>query len=431
MKEKSITTITIFIKAILFLVLGLVLLLIPTTSLALFHFLVTISFFSLFLFSFVIELRKKKFSISLFILAGMFFINLFFIFNKTTFLSLFPIIFSFYLILLGITKFSTFIVYKINNFSGFTRMFLDSLSNFLIAFLLITNPTKSIEPLTILLGLYFILVSFNQFVDLIKEHFPNNFLVRNRKFRITMPIILSLFVPYAIYTRLNKKLSNEVTNVSVDKNVSGKVDLEIFIGVKESTIGKFGHADLCFEDKIYSYGHYDEDSKKLFDTIGDGTLFIVNDRMKYLRFCAEHSKKTIFAFGITLTDKQKKKVKEVLDNIQSRTYRWKCLQEQNKKEEYGDYASCLYRATKAKFYKFHGSTYKLYFALWTNCVKLVDDVLKASGGDILRLNGVITPGAYYYHLNNEYKKKNSNVIRKEIITNKEIFTQNKKIVTRK
>lgn len=431
MKEKSITTISILIRAIFFLSLGLVLVLIPSISLALFHLLVTISLSVICIFTLFLEIRKKKFSINILLSILMFIINTFFIFNRTTFLSLFPIIFSFYLILLGITKLSTFIVYRLNKFDGFIRMCLDAITNFLIAFLIITRPTKSIEPLTFLLGFYFILVSFNQFVDLVKEHFPNNFLVRNRKFRITMPIILSLFVPYAIYTKLNKKLNNEVTSVSVDKNVSGKVDLEIFIGVKESTIGKFGHADLCFEDKIYSYGHYDEDSKKLFDTIGDGTLFIVDDRMKYLRFCAEHSKKTIFAFGITLTDKQKKNVKKVLEDIQSRTYRWKCLQEQNKKEEYGDYASCLYRATKAKFYKFHGSTYKLYFALWTNCVKLVDDVLKASGGDILRLNGVITPGAYYYHLNNEYKKKNSNVIRKEIITNKDIFTQNKKIVTTK
>lgn len=426
MKEKSITNITILIKAILFLILGLVLLLIPSTSLALFHFLVTIGFSVFFIFSIVLGIRKKEFNINLTIYIIMFFISVFFIFNRTFFLSLFPIIFSFYLILLGSIKLSTFIIYRINNFSGFLRMFLDSISNFIIAFLIITRPTQSIEPLTLLLGIYFILVSFNQFVDLIKEHFPNNFLVRKRKIRITMPIILSLFVPYAIYTRLNKRLSEEVTSIDIDKTVSGNVDLEIFIGVKDSNIGKFGHADLYFENKIYSYGHYDEDSKKLFDTVGDGTLFIIDDRMKYLRFCAEHSKKTIFAFGITLTDEQKKNVKKVLKDLQAKTYRWKCIQEKNKKEEFGDYASCLYRATNAKFYKFNSSTYKLYFALWTNCVKLVDDVLKASGGDILRLNGVITPGAYYHHLNNEYKKKNSNVIRKEIITNKDIITQNKK-----
>ena len=220
-------------------------------------------------------------------------------------------------------------------------------------------------------------------------------------------------------------MSDEVTHVEIDKNTSGNVDLEIFIGVKDSLIGKFGHADLCFEDKVYSYGHYDDASKKLFDCMGDGILFIVNDREKYLKFCAEHSKKTIFAFGITLTDEQKVKIKKELNKVKSYTYRWKCLQEENKKEEYGDYASCLYRATKAKFYKFSESTYRLYFVLWANCVKLVDNVLKAAGGDILRLNGVITPGAYYYHLNNEFKKKESNVIRKEIITNKDVFTQNK------
>ena len=241
-----------------------------------------------------------------------------------------------------------------------------------------------------------------------------------------MHFIISLLIPYAFYTKINKKLSDEITPVKIDKDVSGDVDLEIFIGVKDSLIGTFGHADLWFEGKVYSYGHYDEDSKKLFDTIGDGTLFIIDDRMKYLRFCAEHSKKTIFAFGITLTDKQKEKVRNELNKIKSNTYRWKCVQENDKSQELGDYASCLYRSTNAKFYKFTQSSYKLYFALWTNCVKLVDNILKATGGDILRLNGVITPGAYYYHLNNEFKKKKSNVIRKEIITNKDIITQNKK-----
>ena len=163
----------------------------------------------------------------------------------------------------------------------------------------------------------------------------------------------------------------------------------------------------------------------MFDTIGDGVLFTVNNREKYLRFCAEHSKKTIFAFGITLTSEQKERVKREIEKIENDTYRWKCVQELDNTKEYGDYASCLYRATKAKFYKFKRSNYRLYFALWTNCVKLVDNVLGAAGSDILRLNGVITPGTYYYYLNNEFKKKHSNVIKKERITNKDIYEQEK------
>ena len=426
MKEKTISTNSILISSILFCLLGIILIVVPTGSLSLFHFTISISMILLGTFLIIINIFKKEVISNTFIGIFLLFAGIFFFYNPTNFLVLFPILFSIYIFLMGIIKFSTFYIYKSNKFDGFIRTFFNAIWDFLFSFLILINPTRSIKPLTYILGFYFILVAITQFIDFLRIKFPDNFLVKRRRFRITLPTIISLFIPYTFYTKINKFLNDEVTHVKIDKNVSGNVDLEIFIGVKESLIGKFGHADLCFENKIYSYGHYDEESKRLFDCVGDGTLFIVNNREKYLRFCAEHSKKTIFAFGITLTDKQKEKVRDELNRIQSYTYRWKCLQETNKNNNYGDYASCLYRATNAKFYKFKESTYKLYFALWTNCVKLVDNIMKATGSDILRLNGVITPGAYYYHLNNEFKKKKSNVIRKEIITNKEIFTHNKK-----
>jgi len=426
MKEQSISKISMLIISLLFLILGIILIAIPNKSLSFFHLTISVSMIISGLAASILNsLRKKTIQNTIFSLI-LFIIGIYFLYNQTNFLSIFPIIFGLYVTLIGIIKFVTFCVYKLNRFKGFNRLFLNSLLELLFAFLIITNPTQSIKPLTIILGFYFIFISFNYNIDFLEETFPNNFLIKQKRFRITLPTIISLFLPYAFYTKINKFLNKEITSVKIDKNVSGNVDLEIYIGVKESVIGKFGHADLCFDNKIYSYGHYDEDSKKLFDTIGDGTLFIVNDKNKYLKFCTEHSKKTIFAFGITLTDEQKQRVKNELDKIKNNTYRWKCLQEVDKSEQYGDYASCLYRATKAKFYKFNKSNYKLYFALWTNCVKLVDHILRATGSDILRLNGVITPGAYYYHLNNQFKKKKSNVIRKEIITNNDIITQNKK-----
>ena len=426
MKEQSISDISICITALLSFLLGLILIVTPIGSLSIFHFTISISIILLGLALTFVKIYRKDTISNILLSFVLFIIGTYFLHNPKTFLSIFPILFSLYIFLNGIIKFSTFCVYKSNNFKGFFRTLFASILDFVFGFIIITNPSRSIKPLTYILGIYFILIGFNHLIDYLRVKFPNNFFFKKRRFRITLPTIISLLIPYAFYTKINKKLSDEITPVKIDKDVSGDVDLEIFIGVKDSLIGTFGHADLWFEGKEYSYGHYDEDSKKLFDTIGDGTLFIIDDRMKYLRFCAEHSKKTIFAFGITLTDKQKEKVRNELNKIKNNTYRWKCVQENDKSQEFGDYASCLYRSTNAKFYKFTQSSYKLYFALWTNCVKLVDNILKATGGDILRLNGVITPGAYYYHLNNEFKKKKSNVIRKEIITNKDIITQNKK-----
>lgn len=418
MKERVISNISILINSFMFLILGIILISIPTTSIALFHLIVSVSIIVLACISTIFNaIRKKNIKDSLISLLMLIFGN-YFLNNANTFLAIFPLFFGMYIFLCGIIKSVTFTVYKKRHFKGFYRLLFNAVLDLVLGTIIMFNPLKTLKTLTFVLGFYFIWVAFNYFLDFLEEYDVRS---KKRRFRLTIPNIFTLFVPYIIYVKINKLLNREVTRVKIDKNTSGNVDLEIFIGVKESNIGKFGHADLCFNNTIYSYGHYDEDSKKLFDTIGDGVLFKVKNRKKYLRFCAEHSKKTIFAFGLTLSEKQKKRVQEELDKIESYTYRWKCVQEEDDSQEYGDYASCLYRATGAKFYKFKESNYRLYFVLWTNCVKLVDNVLGATGSDILRLNGFITPGTYYAYLNNEFKRKNSNVIKKEIITNKDVF----------
>ena len=154
---------------------------------------------------------------------------------------------------------------------------------------------------------------------------------------------------------------------------------------------------------------YDEKSKKLFESLGNGTLFKTNERDKYLKFCTTNSDKTIFAFGITLADKEKEKIEKRLKEIEDDTYPWN-----PKESKKNSYAQKLVKKTQAKFYKFKSSNYKTYFLMSTNCVKLVDDVVGTTGSDLLTINGVITPGAYYEYLENEFKKKNSNVITKQI-----------------
>lgn len=76
-------------------------------------------------------------------------------------------------------------------------------------------------------------------------------------------------------------------------------------------------------------------------------------------------------------------------------------------------------------YKFVRGKYKRYFVLGNNCVKLADEIIGKSGTDILKMYGVITPGAYYEYLNREFKKKNSMVISRKIY-NSEYIKQKKK-----
>jgi len=419
MKETNISRITLIINSIIFIGVGITITLLPTTSAKIFHLVVSLLISLLGVASLFFNILKTKKRINILISISTFSMGIFFFSRPYTFLSLFPIIFGFYMLLNGIIKLLAYIIYKEEKLKGYHPTLLSSIIDFIFSYIMIINPGHNIKKLTIILGLYLILFGLTYLYDLIKDLYPKLFKTKKRKIRITLPIIVSALIPYSVYTKINNILEKYITPVHINKkNTSGNVDLEIFIHVKNSFSGRMGHADLYFENTVYSYGCYDESSKKLFETIGDGTLIKVKNRNKYLNFCTGKSKKIIFSFGISLTDNQKARIKKELEQLETHAYRWKCNQEIDISKNYDDYASTLYRDTKAKYYKFSKGKWKKYFLFTTNCVKLVDKVLGATGSDVLNVNGVITPGAYYNYLNKEFKRKNSNVITKTIYTNK-------------
>mgnify|MGYP005770581783 FL=1 len=157
--------------------------------------------------------------------------------------------------------------------------------------------------------------------------------------------------------------------------------------------------------------------------MGDGVLFTIDKKEKYVDFCNNYAGKTLFCFGLRLTEEQRVRVDRKMDEIFSYLYEWDPPVVQAVKrgetdlEQYKEYASRLYRVTGAKFYKFTKSSFKTYFVFTTNCVKLADEVIGSSGTDVLGINGLVTPGTYYDYLNREYTLKNGIVISREVYRN--------------
>ncbi|TAH59554.1 MAG: hypothetical protein EWM50_07880 [Gottschalkiaceae bacterium] len=58
--------------------------------------------------------------------------------------------------------------------------------------------------------------------------------------------------------------------------------------------------------------------------------------------------------------------------------------------------------------------FKTYFALNTNCVLLADTIVGQAGIDLLKIQGLISPGAYFDFFNREFSRKNSFVISRTI-----------------
>ena len=241
-----------------------------------------------------------------------------------------------------------------------------------------------------------------------------------RRMRMTLPIFVTALIPISTLRRLNKWFSNhgfEERKVHSERKNDQTVDLEIFIHASESSFFlAMGHVDICYQGQVISYGSYDPHSERLFGMIGDGVLFKAN-REKYIELCKRESQKTLFAYGLSLSERQKKAIEEQLREIEGLLIPWEPSSQLMKRRE-GEikhtYSYQLKHEADATLYKFSSSKFKTYFVLSTNCVLLADSIVGKAGTDILSPQGFIVPGTYQDYLDLEYTKPSGIVVSRSI-----------------
>lgn len=350
-------------------------------------------------------LRKKpKINISLFskiINLTLSFVAL--IFNDYS-IAIVPIIFSIYSICNGIACLINFIIARLQKTTEI-RTFIHGFVYLSIGIAILFKPLQNLKLFLYIMSWYAIFLGISFILDYLEI---NNF-KRFIKFKISLPSILEAIIPITVLNGINKRLDKNNSKIDEHKK-DEKSDLEVIVHVSEKGFGKFGHVDICYKGKIISFGNYDPDHRILHEIFGSGVLFITENKNRYIKFCIDDAKKTLFVFGIKLSDKERIKVEREISKLESDLVPW----EFKKKRKNKDYASRLYRATKAQFYKFSKTKYKIFFLFGNNCVSLANRIVNKSLKDRFKLYGVLTPGTYYYYLEREYLKKNSVVVSKKI-----------------
>ena len=345
-------------------------------------------------------------------------------------LSILPIVFGVYLLLNASIKFINGLILWKNNANGKLTEFTIGLIYLVFSLSIIFSPIKNLNVVLVVIGIYVVLLGLNYIFDFITFVIPRR--VKNkvkRNIRISLPAFVEAIIPFTVLNEINYLLDKENYDkpfVFEEKSEEVVPDLEVIVHTSNRGFNRMGHVDLYYDEHVISYGNYDDSSTRFFNMIGDGVIF-ATDKEKYIPFCIEHSKKTLFVFGLKLTNIQKKNIDKVIRKTFDNLSNWKSPYEEaltKKKKvsmnDYRDYASRLYQATNAKFYKVKSGKFKNYFVLGTNCCRLADNIIGKSGIDLLKMNGVITPGTYYEYLNREFQKKNSMVISRKIYNQKNV-----------
>lgn len=338
-------------------------------------------------------------------------------------ISLLPMIFGIYAFTSGIVRFLIYLQYKKNQVSRRFFIVIGAIIMAVLGIMMIIEPLAYLIPLSNLIGIFFIFYGSNFLIDGLVEGLPlemkDSF---KRRVRISLPVFMVALIPHKILMEINKAFETEELNqdnlISFKENIP--CDLEVFIHVGEKGTYAFGHVDIWFDGKIMTYGCYDESTFKLGGAISDGVLVEIYDKEKYIAFSQSHLGKTLFGFGLKLNEEQKIRVREKIIEIHENLYEWKPKskidEEMGIKPEqpYKEYSSILYENLKGKFYKFVRGPFKTYFVLNTNCVLLADTIVGQAGIDLVKIQGLISPGTYFEYFNREFLRKNSFVVSRTI-----------------
>lgn len=416
-KKKNISIINNILSGIVIIILGLIIII---GNLKIYTKLVNLLVYVFFLFTLskllnfslnrkIVRNKQTLISIIINIILGLVLI----IFPKVS-LSILPIIFSIYLLLYSIINFIDYSINRINNLNIRFKYLILSAIFLLFSITFMFYPLNRIDLFIFIIGIYCLILGLSKIIEFVVDLFTDKFKIKiRRKIIVTLPAIIEAFVPKKNLLVINKYFDS----IIVDAKKEEPSDLQIFIHLSNYGFNQFGHMDICFLDKVYSYGNYDNKSKKVFNAVGEGVLFALSNKQKYIKFCIDTSKKTIVEFGLKLTELQKNNVMEELNKIFNNAYVWDPIKENINKK---DYVYKLYNNTKCKFYKFIKGQYKIYFLMGVNCTYFIDSILKKSLSNTLKLVGVISLGTYYNYLDEIYHKKNSIVVSKKIYR-KEMF----------
>lgn len=337
--------------------------------------------------------------------------------------AIFPVFFGVYAFCSGIIRLLIYMQYKKNAVSRRFFIAIGGIILMLLGLMIVINPLAAILPISNVVGLFFILYGISFLIDALLEGVPQEAKQSfKRRVRISLPIFVVAFIPHKILMKINKALETEALTEE-DLNLSKEntdFDLEVLIHVAEKGISAFGHVDIWFDGKVMTYGSYDKSTYKLGGIISDGVLIEMSDKNQYIDFSQEHMGKTLFGFGLKLTKEQKQRVRDQITQIQNNLYVWHPKSEKasiagiTPEKPYKDYASMVYDNLNSKFYKFNKGPFKTYFSLHTNCVLLADSIVGQAGIDVVAIQGLISPGAYFEFFNREFRRKNSFVISRTI-----------------
>ena len=113
------------------------------------------------------------------------------------------------------------------------------------------------ETSVFICGVYLMVYGITYIQDFIRQVYPSAFVPGKRRLHLGWPAFLVALMPNAMIKKINAMYAKkQVPPLHAEKS-SAPPDIEVFVHASEEGFSKFGHVDLYFEGRVYTYGCYE------------------------------------------------------------------------------------------------------------------------------------------------------------------------------
>lgn len=231
--------------------------------------------------------------------------------------------------------------------------------------------------------------------------------------RRRLPSFLSILLPDFFLRFLQSQNIIEEDSKDVAEPTQDVVNIYVHLGDKLSD--RMGHVDIGYNGRVYTYGNHDPNNRNKYFLWGNGILGVV-DEERFISYSVNEHNKRVFKFVYQLTESQKRNLEQRIQNLMSQTKEFTWVKQTNDFSHYLPMVNKVIGSDYGMYYEFDdASMFKKYNILKVNCVLVSYYLINDKQEGLFKLDGIISPGAYFETLMYLYNQKNSPIIEMSVL----------------
>lgn len=260
------------------------------------------------------------------------------------------------------------------------------------------------------LNILFFSISLNSIFYLVMYYVRGEFLGNFTLLNMNAALYRDAFIPkgeFSSFASANEEQLSQLVKENqfgMDKELPDHY-VTVYLHTWQPTMDMMGHCDMSYKGKVYAFSNYDVEKMTFGGMMSVGTIAITSIK-EYINFCTDVENKLVYGYTLRLNEKEVEQMDYLIEQLNENSHVWQPNDLSKNKA-----AELIMEKTDCVIREVDRGSFRHYFVVGTNCVKLVDVMLNFIGIKTKVSSGLLTPGQYFKMFD---APSNERVVRKQV-----------------